>query len=293
MLAICILMMILTFSFQSLFTRLYSASYPAEKAEQATNVFSVGFGLFVAAASLAVGGFSFSPSWQTVLLGLLTAGSLFLYNTAMIEAGNRGSYSFLMIAAMFGGILVPMFVGVCFLGESLAAHQIFAVVLMLVSLVLMNIRGIEFKGNTKAYYLWCIALFFANGLFGTLMNLQAKVMNGAQRTEMLTILYGASALAAGVMGCMGGKAGALREGFKMGKKAWIFLLLTCLSATAAANLQLFILSKMDSAIYYTISDGSVLVVSILFSLVLFKERPRWEQVLGMVTAVGSIVLINI
>ncbi len=293
MLAICILMMILTFSLQSLFTRLYSAAYRAPRADQSTNVFSVGFGLVVAAASFIVGGGSFSPSWQTVLLGLLTAGSLFVYNTAMIEAGNRGSYSFLMIAAMFGGILVPMFVGVCFLGENLAGHQLFAVALMLLSLVLMNLSGSEFKGNTKAYYLWCLALFLANGLFGTFMNLQAKVMDGAQRTEMLTILYGASAAAAGATGCMGGKAKALKEGFRMGKKAWMFLLLTCASATAAANLQLFILSKMDSAIYYTIADGGVLVLSILFSLALFKERPRWQQVLGMGIAIGSIVLINV
>ncbi len=293
MLAFCILMMILTFSFQSLFTRLYSAAYPTDKADQATHVFSLCYGLFIAAASFIVGGGSFAPSWQTVLLGIVTAGSLVLYNAAMIEAGNRGSYSFLMIAAMFGGILVPMFVGVCFLGETLAGHQIFAVVLMLFSLVMMNARGIEFKGNSKAYYLWCIALFFANGLFGTLLNLQAEVMDGAQRTEMLTILYAASAAVAGVMGCMGGKAKALKEGFRMGKKAAFFLLLACVSATAAANLQLYILSQMASAIYYTISDGSVLVVSILFSLVLFKERPRWEQVIGMLTAVGSLVLINV
>ncbi len=293
MLAVCIVLMILTFSFQSLFTRLYSASYPAERANQATPVFSIVFGAVVAVASLVVGGFSFAPSWQTILLGVLTAAMLMLYNRSMIEAGNRGSYAFLMIAAMFGGILGPMFVGVCFLGEVLAAHQLFAVALMLVSLVLMNARGIEFKGATKAYYLWCIALFVANGMFGTLMNLQAKVMAGAQRTEMLTILYGMSALASGVGELARGRGKDLAEGFKMGPKAAIFLVLCCASATAAANLQLYILSQMDSAIYYTISDGSVLVVSILFSLVLFKERPRWEQVIGMLLAVGSIVLINL
>ncbi len=293
MLPILILCMILTFSFQSLFTKLYSAAYPASRASQATPVFSVCYGLFIAAASFIMGGGSFAPSWQTLLLGLLTAGALVLYNASMIEAGSRGSYSFLMIAGMFGGILVPMAVGVLFLGESLTGLQVFAVVLMLFSLVLMNIRGVEFRGNSKAYYLWCLALFVANGLFGTLMNLQAVVMQGAQRTEMLTILYAASAEAAGVPGSLGGKQRQLAEGFRMGGKAAIFLLLCCVSATAAANLQLYLLSQMDSAIYYTVADGGVLVMSLLYSLVLFRERPRWEQLLGMLTAVGSLILINL
>ncbi len=292
MLYILILLMILTFSFQSLFTRLYSANYQADE-KLATPVFSICFGVFIAVASLVVGGFSFAPSWQTLGLGVLTAAMLVLYNKSMIEAGNRGSYAFMMIAAMFGGILVPMAVGVCFLGETLAAHQIAAVVLMLISLVAMNVRGIEFRGNSKAYYLWCILLFFANGLFGTLLNLQAEVMDGAQRTEMLTTLYAVSAAAAVLMTIPGGRHKQLAQGFRgMGKKAALFLILCCVSATAAANLQLYILSLMDSAIYYTISDGSVLVVSIIFSLILFKERPRWEQVIGMVMAVASIVLIN-
>ena len=38
---------------------------------------------------------------------------------------------------------------------------------------------------------------------------------------------------------------------------------------------------------------AVLVLSILYSLILFKEKPTWEVILGMVIAVASIVLINI
>lgn len=286
-------LMIVFFSFQSLFTRLYSANYAGADAAKATPVFSVCYGVFIAAASFFLGGMSFAPSWQTVLLGVLNAGMLILYNTSIIEAGNRGSYSFLMVASMFGGILVPMAVGLLFMGETLSGLQIAAVGMMLFSLLLMNVRTISFKGASRSYYLWCIALFFANGLYGAINNVQTQVMNGAQRTEMLTILYLCSALAVVVSECVRGRGRALAQGFRMGKKAGLFLLITCLSATAAANLLLFILSRMDSSILYTIDSGAVLVLSILYSLILFKEKPTWEQVVGMVTAVASIVLINI
>ena len=287
-------LMILFFSFQSLFTRLYSANYAGSDASKATPVFSVVYGVFIAVASFVVGGMTFAPSWRTILLGLLNAGMLVLYNTSIIEAGNRGSYSFLMVASMFGGILVPMAIGQFFLGETpLTALQITAVLMMLASLVLMNVRTISFKGASKSYYIWCLALFFANGLYGAINNLQTVVMDGAQRTEMLTILYLCSALAAIGMELFQGQGKQLVDGFKMGKKSALFLIITCLSATAAANLLLYILTLMESSILYTIDSGAVLVLSIIYSLVLFKEKPTWERVVGMVIAVASIVLINI
>lgn len=292
MLVLLITLMVLFFSFQSLFTRLYSANYAGEES-QSTAVFSICYGVFIAVATQVVGGFSFAPSWQTWLFGLLNAGMLTLYNTSMIEAGNRGSYSFLMVSSMFGGILVPMAVGVLFLGETLTGLQVVAVVLMLVSLVAMNVRGISFKNNSGSYYLWCAALFLSNGLYGTIMNLQANAMAGAQRTEMLTILFAASALSVVATELARKRGRQLAEGFRMGKKAAVFLLICCASATAAANLLLVILPQMESSILYTIDNGGVLVLSILYSLVLFKERPKWEQVAGMVMAVGSIVLINL
>ena len=292
-LVVLVSLMILFFSFQSLFTRLYSASYAGPDAGKATSVFSVCYGVFIAAASFLLGGMTFAPSWQTILLGLLNAGMLILYNTSIIEAGNRGSYSFLMVASMFGGILVPMAIGLLFLGETLSGLQIVAVVMMLISLVLMNVRSISFKGASKSYYLWCIALFFANGLYGAILNLQAEVMDGAQRTEMLTILYLCSALAVVITECAKGQGKQLISGFKMGKKSALFMVVTCLSATAAANLLLYILTLMSSSVLYTIDSGAVLVVSILYSLILFKEKPTWEVVLGMAIAVASIVLINI
>ena len=54
-------------------------------------MFSVCYGIFVAAASFLLGDMNFSPSWQTVLLGLLNAGMLILYSTSIIKAGNRGA----------------------------------------------------------------------------------------------------------------------------------------------------------------------------------------------------------
>ena len=293
MTAVLVAFMVLFYSFQSLFTRLYSANYEGPDSSQSTTAFNICFGAFIGAATLITGGFSFAPSWPTTLYGLLNAGMLLLYNTAMIESGNRGSYSFLMISSMFGGITVPLAIGVAFMGETITALQGAAIVLMLISFVVMNARGISFKGASGAYYLWCFLLFLSNGLYAAIMNIQTTVMAGGERTEMLTILFMTSALIVAGTQLVKGRGKEMIEGFKMGKKAALFLLVCCASATAAANLLMYNLSLMEASILYTIDNGGVLVLSVLYSLILFRERPRWEQWAGIGLALASIVMLNI
>ena len=139
----------------------------------------------------------------------------------------------------------------------------------------------------------CFLLFLSNGLYAAVMNIQTTVMGGAERTEMLTILFLTSALIVAGTQLVKGRGHEMIQGFKMGKKAALFLLICCASATAAANLLMYNLTQMEASILYTIDNGGVLVLSVLYSLILFKERPRWEQWLGIAMALTSIVLINI
>ena len=114
-------LMVVLYSFQSLFTRLYSISYAGEDKDRSTAVFSVCYGLIIALLSWAVNGFGFHPSLYTWLFGLINAMVLVLYNTAMIRGGNLGSYAFLMMSSLFGGIALPLIAGVFLLGESMSS----------------------------------------------------------------------------------------------------------------------------------------------------------------------------
>ena len=55
---------------------------------------------------------------------------------------------------------------------------------------------------------------------------------------------------------------------------------------------LYILTLLSPSVLFTIDSGAVLVLSILYSLILFKEKPTWEVVLGMVVAVIAIVVVS-
>lgn len=286
-------LMVILFSFQSLFTRLYSRARAGESADKAAAVFSVCYGAFIALCSLLSNGLSFHPSGYTWLFAAINALVLLLYNTSMIRGGNLGSYAFLMLASLFGGIALPLLVGVAFLGEKMTALQWTAVGIMIAAIVLMNSKGLKPGGASRSYYMWCALLFLANGLYGVIMNLQVNRLHGEESSEMLVILFALSALFAFAIEAAGGRGGALLRGFKMGKKAAAWLLVCCISAFAAARLMLYLLSQMQSGLLYTIDNGGVLALSFLYSVFLFKEKPGKLQLLGMLLAAASVVMLNL
>jgi len=288
-----LLVLILLYTFQSLFTKLFSQNYAGPEKALSTSVFSICYGCFIGLATLAMNGFEFTFVWQTIALGLINALMLWLYNVSLIEAGNRGSYAFLMLCMLFGGIVVPMVAGVLFLGETLTLTQSIAIGVMLIAFVMMNARGLSFKGASGQYYLWCLLLFLSNGIYGALMNVQESLMGPSLNSEMIVSIYLGTALMVSASHLVRGEGARLARGFRMGGRAALFALGSCVVATLAANLCMYLLGLMDASILYTIDNGAVLVMSALFSCLFFHERLRWEQVLGIGLAVASIVLISL
>lgn len=285
-------LLVVIYSFQSLFLKLFSARYPAERSAQASTVFNISYGAFAGVATLVAAGFRFSPSRVTLLCGLLNAVALLVYNVSMIQASRRGSYAFQMIAMLFGGIVVPMLHSVLFLGDRLSLLQGAAVALMLVAFVLMNWQGLSLRGNGRSFLMWCLALFLANGLYGVLMNLQQLRMDGAERDEMIVLTYlGMAVLCVVFQGARHPRA--LLQGFRMPARPLVYLLACCLCATVASHLLLYVLTLVDTTVLYTINNGGVLALSVVYSCVLFHEKLNPPQAAGIALSLASIVMLSL
>ena len=142
MAVLSVFVLVVLYTFQSLFQKLFSTHYESSSAALTSTVFSISYGAFAGLSTLIVTGFAFAPSPATWVCGLVNALALWTYNTCMIQASRTGSYSFQMIAMLFGGIVLPMVFNAIFLGTALSALQLFAIALMLVSFVLMNLKGL-------------------------------------------------------------------------------------------------------------------------------------------------------
>lgn len=284
---IWLLIMALLYSFQSLFCRMYTNARRGEGAAQ----FSVVYSAFAGICTLAVNGFSYGPSRITLLLGLINALILLTYNVSMVKCGTLGSYAFMMICVLSGGILVPMIYDALYLNFTFSALQIAAVLLIIAAFVVMNLDGIRAKKNLR-FLMWCAILFVINGLYGVFMNLQQTLMNFTQRNEMIITTF----LGMGVMTAVFELIFHRRrfiDGFRMEKKAIAPMVLSSICATLAVNMLMRVMKAVNITVLSVVNNGGVLVFSAIFAFTVFKEKRERNTVIGILMACASIVMLSI
>ena len=282
-----LLLMALLYSLQSLFCRLYTDAQNGGGAIQ----FSVFYAAFAGVCTLAANRFAYAPSGITIALGLVNALVLLVYNIAMLKCGTLGSYAFMMICVLSGGILVPMAYDALYLGFTFSPLQLFAIALIILSFIIMNTDGLSAKKDPR-YLLLCALLFAANGLYGVLMNLQQNMMQFTQRSEMIiTTFLGMALLTAGYELIFDRKA--FLAGYRMPKRAVAPMLLSALSATLAVNLLMFIMQSVNLTLLSVIDNGGVMVLSAVYAFAIFKEKPTVTTVTGILTACASIIMLSL
>ncbi len=286
-------LLILLYTMQSFFCRRFSDHYKGD-ANASSSVFSTLFGFAVGLSTLLVSGFEFSPSRLTWILGLLNGAMLFFYNCSMVKATQKGPYSFLAICMLFGGLLGPLALSVFVLHQPLKGAALAGFLLMLVSFVVLNAKRTSFKGTPLSYYVWCAVTFFSNGIFSSVMAVHSNRVGPSERSEMVVISYLFSAILAMAILAVSRKKRIWTDFASIGKKAWLSGIICWASASGACNLVLYVLSIVTNvAVFYAVENGGVLILSLVLSMVVLRERVSWLQAVGMVLSVVSIVLLSL
>lgn len=288
--ALLIILIVVLYSLQTLFCTLYTNKYPG-KAENASPVFCVLESVAIALFTWAWIGFKFEVSLMTLLFGVLNAVALFGYNTSLIKASSKGSYAFMNVSLLFGGIIVPLLYTTVFLGDTLSWYQYIAIGLMLVSFVLMNYKEIKLKDTPWTYYIFCALLFVCNGMYGTFLKMQSDY-DVSQKNEMIILTYGIMGVIAFIQLALKEKKDIFKA-FSMSKKAILPLALCLASAALAINILVLVIPMVNTAVLYTVENGGVLLLSAVYSFVFFKEKPQMITVIGMITAAVSITVLSI
>lgn len=241
--------------------------------------------------TFAFNGFQFSVSPFTLLMGVLNALALFAYNMSLIKASTLGSYAFMNVIMLFGGLLVPSIYGAAFLGEAITATKVIGILAVLLSCLLMNIEDIKLKNTPFTYYIFCGILFVANGLYGTFVKMQT-VCHDEQKQEMIMLTFALTSAVALIQLITSGKKNTL-QAFKLNRKAVLPLIVCLLSASLAINLLVYLLPLLDTAVLYTVENGGVLILSALYSVLFFHEKLRPIKAVGILTAAVGITIMSL
>ena len=197
--------------------------------------------------------------------------AVFAYLGGQVGAGTAMHLSedFLNVMMLFGGILIPIVYTSIAYGEKPTALQWGAIAVMLAACFLMNRDDIKLSGTSPVYYLLCLALFVSNGAYGTLLKIQSNTA-GDESREMVMLTYFLMGVIAFAMLLRTEKKDTLKA-FRFDKRSLPPLLICLLSAAAAINLLVFILPLVNTAVLYTTDNGGVLVLSCVYSVLIFTS----------------------
>lgn len=285
--AFIIALVILLYTMQSLFTRLYTDYYPGDKG-LTTPVFAVVCGLIVTVVSFIFSGFTFSCGWLTVLLGVINAVILYGYDAFIIKASVTGPYSILMTFSLTGGIVVPAIVSWLFFDVPFSLVQLVSILIIFASVLMISNKEDsaenkeEHKKHKTFFLIVCTFLGLANGFYGVLLNAQQELTSVSEKEEMVVITFIGAAVISLVQLIVKEKKNTLAA-FKQTKLSLTFLLLTALVSALAINALVIALEGMeDPTIVYTFDNAGVLLLSAIASAVFFKEKLSKLNVIGCI-----------
>lgn len=276
---------------QTFLSKLFSLNYTGPAAA-ATPVFAAVYGAFTGLVTLAYNGFHFDAAFATVLFGIGNGFVLFFFNLATINASRTGPYAFQSILMLFGNILLPLMFTVLCWGDRLTGLRILGILIMLLSFVLFNMKGLHLSGTKKGYYFWAGLLFLTNGLYGIILDAQQRVMLQMQRNEMIIVTFFTSAVISVCYLLMQGGPKAFAA-FRMSGKSWGFTFGSSICAAAAVNSLMLTMRYVPTSVLYTISNGGVLVASSVLSALVFREKLNRWMVIGIAAAVLSLILLSL
>ncbi len=284
-----IIVLVLLYSLQTLFCKFYSDNYTGKK-ELSSPVLCVTQSIAIALISLAFAGFKFEISWLSFIFGAVNAAVLFGYNTSLIKAGDRGSYAFMNMMMLFGGIFVPLVYVSFTTGEFPSMIECVAIFTMIIACILMNIENIKLGGSKLSYYIFCLLLFLFNGLYGTLLKMQEQY-NANESQEMVIISYGLMGIIA-LSQLIAKEKQKTLTAFRFNKKCVLFLALFLIISGLAVNVLVLLLGYLNVAVLYTVDNGGVMMLSALYSITLFKEKSTPLKIVGIIIAITSLCVLG-
>ena len=306
-----ILPVILLYSFQGIFMKIYSNHY-TPNAEDSSTVYSVINGLFVALCTLVfrfvMRGFGFNLTPTVVILAAVNVAALFFFNKALVEASARGPYAMVSIFMLSGGIVIPLAVSL-FYGESLNLTRYIGIAVMFAAFVLLCYERGEQTEKKPGFYLYCIALAVANGIYGTILTLEKTYEEGVNNDELIILTYFFTAVVSVVLLFIKTKrAPAIAtdseekpateqprfiDSFRLNGRAVAFALSASTCTAIGINLLALCLQYINVGVLYTMENGGVMVASALLALALFREKINLQKWIGIIVAAGSTVLLTI
>ena len=218
------------------------------------------------------------------LYGLCTLGSQSLYMVAT-QTGSVSVCS-LIYAACF--IIPTVFTAVCY-DEKFSVFRIIGIILMLLSVILISIKGEKNTNSSKKYLIFAFLAMICAGSVGIMQKAFSHLYNGTGINEYLLLAFFFMFLFSLIGKIIIQKKE--NESIKHNKNFYILAVVLSLSVVVANKLNMFLVGALPGLIFFPIINGGTIMFSAIVSKYLFKEQLSFMSWCGIVIGIFAIVLI--
>lgn len=218
---------------------------------------------------------------QTLGLGAVN-GLLYLMGFVMLQVSIRKNGVVLSTIFMKLGLLVPMVLAVVAFGEKPEMLQIFGFFLALAAILVINYEKTGEKSKSAGYLVLLILL----GGGGDAMSKVFEAVGDSAMEDCFLLYTFASALILCLLL-------VLLQKQKIGKWEWLYGVLIGVPNFFCARFLLKSLSDVPATIAYPTFSVATLLTVTLAGVVLYRERLKKKQWIGVVMILGALILLNI
>lgn len=230
-----------------------------------------------------------SFSWWTGLPAAGYAISCYLMQLFLMKSMAVGSMALSSLFCMYG-MLIPTVAGPVFFGESFSVLQGIGVVLMILAIFFsVDVKKCE-SSSSKKWLIFALFTLLFSGMVGIFEKVHQTGPNKADIHSFLSCAFIMITLLNAVTLPIARKSETVRPSLKSGL---IIAILTGLVVVFYNRINLILAGSLDTMIYYPISSGGAVLLTIIVSVTLFRETLKRNHILCFISGTAAILLLGI
>ena len=254
----------------------------------------IGFGLIAFTERLDVLEINGTVLMITALSGVASAA----FVVSWLLSVRSGAYMMVEVFLLLG-VIVPIVLCRAFFAEEIGVWQIVGIAILLVAVFIMCTYNSSIKGKMKIDSLLLLLLCgVSSGLADFSQKLFVKMSpeGSAAVFNFYTYVFAAVVLALAYLVFRGvDKRGAVkpRKPLEVIKPIWIYVLVMAICLFANSYFKTVAANYLDAVVIYPLNQGSSVVLSLLMSSIIFKEKINAKCIVGICLSFVALLMINL
>jgi len=215
-----------------------------------------------------------------ILIGIVAGGcyyaAFYFYQKAVRENGVA-----LAIAIGKMGIIIPMLLSLILWKNIPSSIQFLGILLSLTAIAIININLKEIKGHKIRKSL---LYFFVIGGLGDFFNKLFEVVVGSFAADLFLLVVFTSALLFSLKNTLKVK--------RLNKKSILFGMAVGIPNMLTALFFIKSLASINATVAFPLYSGGAIMLSMLWSLLFFREKLKSKEIIGIVMILVSLILVN-